>query len=72
MDHMDMDSDTTTYISIYDACSVIEGWVEPDSEQQIIEAWQALIDTGYVWSLQGSYGRQATALINEGICRPAK
>lgn len=67
-----MNPETTTYISVYDACSVIEGWVEPDNEQQIIEAWQALIDTGYVWMLQGSYGRQATALINEGICRPPK
>lgn len=53
----------------YLAVSIIEGFSGEDhSEDQIIEAWQALIDSGLVWRLQGSYGRTAQYLINEGIC----
>ena len=51
-----------------DATMIIEG-VEPETyEGQIIDAWQLLIDTGLAWQLQGSYGRHAQALIENGIC----
>jgi len=33
-----------------------------------IEHFQALINTGQAWSLQGSYGRRATELIEAGLC----
>jgi hypothetical protein len=49
------------------AINLIEG-LEDAEEFEVIEAWQYLIDTGIVWSLQGYYGRTAQALINEGIC----
>lgn len=34
----------------------------------VVEAWQHLIDSGMAWQLQGSYGRNATRLIANGIC----
>ena len=41
-------------------------------EEQIIEGFQRLIDSGIVWSLQGSYGRMAKALIENGYCEGRK
>ncbi len=40
-------------------------------EDEIIEGFQHLIDTGTVWHLQGHYGRTAAALIEAGICKAA-
>lgn len=55
-------------MNTYNAVGIAEGFVEPESEDQIVEAWQTLIDTGLAWQLQGWFGRQAQHLINEGIC----
>ena len=52
-----------------DAITIIEGDAEADFDT-VIEAWQALIDTGLVWRLQGSYGRMAHNLITQGVCHP--
>lgn len=52
----------------YTATGIAEGWIEADSEDQIIEAWQHLIDTGLAWSLQGWFGRTASYLIDQGVC----
>lgn len=59
-------------MNTYDATGIAEGWIEADSEEQVIEAWQTLIDTGLAWQLQGWFGRQASALIDDGICLPAE
>lgn len=55
-------------IDNYTAVGIAEGFIEADSEEQQIEAWQHLIDTGLAWSLQGFFGRTASQLINDGIC----
>ena len=34
--------------------------------EEVVELFQALIDTGLAWTLQGSYGRQAAAFIEKG------
>jgi len=37
-------------------------------EDQVIEFIQDGIDKGWVWKLQGCYGRVAVALIDAGLC----
>tara|TARA_R110002073_G_scaffold55206_3_gene141620 strand:+ start:395 stop:607 length:213 start_codon:yes stop_codon:yes gene_type:complete len=49
-----------------EAIGIAEGFVENDSEEKYIEAWQFLLDTGMVWSLQGWFGRTAVAMIEAG------
>jgi hypothetical protein len=50
----------------YKAVGLAEGF-EEGTEEEVIEAWQYLVDTGLVWKLQGIFGRQAAALIEAGI-----
>lgn len=38
-------------------------------DDQVVEFIQDGIDKGWVWQLQGSYGRTARALIDAGLCR---
>ena len=40
-------------------------------EEQIIEGFQYLIDSGLAWKLQGSYGRMAIRFIDAGYCHEA-
>ena len=37
-------------------------------ENQIINFFQELIDSGMVWTLQGHYGRMAMNLVEDGVC----
>lgn len=55
----------------FTATMIAEGFEEADSEEQYLEAWQHLINTGLCWSLQGFFGRTAAALIEAGHCHPA-
>jgi hypothetical protein len=42
------------------------------TQEEVIEFFQELIDTGYAWRLQGHYGRTALRLIEYGYCRRAE
>jgi Leu/Phe-tRNA-protein transferase len=52
---------------IIDAVGIAEGWIEAENEQEVIDAWQQLHDTGLAYNLQGWFGRTARNLIEEGI-----
>lgn len=52
----------------FTAVMIAEGTEEADSEEQYLEAWQFLIDTGMAWKLQGFFGRTAADLIEAGHC----
>ena len=59
---------------VYTACGIIEEFVDipdgVDTYTASIQAWQYLIDSGHAWTLQGWYGRNAHALIQDGVCKP--
>ena len=50
-----------------DAIMMIEG-NDMASPEEVLDAWQHLIDTAVVWHLQGSYQRYAIQLIERGVC----
>ncbi len=53
-----------------DAVMTIEGGMA--SEDEIVAAYQTLIDQNIVSHLQGTYGRNAVRLIEMGLCTPLK
>ena len=66
----------TNITSAYQAIGIVEGFEEiPQGltyEQAYVQAFQYLIDTGRVWTLQGIYGRTARGLIDNGFCTAAE
>jgi len=56
----------TIMMDTYQAVGLAEGFIEADTEEQVLEAWQTLVDTGMAWQLQGWFGRTARHLIEEG------
>lgn len=66
--------DTKEYKSMtsFDACATIEGFCghENATQEELAAAWQYLVDTGEVWTLQGFYDRTARDLIEFGLLSP--
>jgi len=53
------------------AVGLAEGFIEAESEEQVLAAWQHLVDTGMAWRLQGWFGRTARDLIDQGLIEVA-
>ena len=51
----------------YEATGLAEGFISAESEEQIIDAWQHLHNTGLAYKLQGWFGRTAQELLKRGI-----
>ena len=45
-----------------------EFYDEDQTEEEFINNYQELIDTGMAWKLEGSVGRTAMDLIEQGLC----
>ena len=54
----------------YLAIGIAEGFEQAESEEQVLEAWQHLVDTGLAYTLQGWFGRTAQTLIDQGLIIP--
>jgi len=54
----------------YLAVGIAEGFEPAESEEQVLEAWQYLVDTGLAYTLQGWFGRTAQKLIDQGYITP--
>lgn len=54
----------------YEAVGIAEGFIQAESEEQVIQAWQYLHDTRLGYQLQGWFGRSLNQLIEEGVIHP--
>ena len=61
------DSDLYAKMGQYDAVGIAEGWLSSESQEEILVAWQILVDTGMAWTLQGFFGRTASDLLEQGL-----
>ena len=54
----------------FTATMLAEGVFEAEDQEELLEAWQVLVDTGLAWKLQGCFGRTARDLLAEGLIQP--
>lgn len=50
----------------FTAVAIAEGFWAAESEEEVLAAWQHLVNTGLAWKLQGWFGRTAQRLIDDG------
>lgn len=57
----------------YDEVAAMIAWEQGELDaDEVVELFQHLIDSGVVWSLQGTYGRTAQRLLDLGLCTPPR
>lgn len=57
-----------TEMDMFTAVAIAEGMVEADDDETL-DAYQYLVETGIIWKLQGSFGRVAQHLIDAGLIK---
>jgi len=57
-------------LSTFDACAIVEGFDGIEhTQEEILQAWQSLVNSGAAWQLQGWYGSNAESLIRAGLIK---
>lgn len=51
----------------FQAVGIAEGFIEAESDEQVIAAWQHLHNSGLAYQLHGAFGRTARDLLAAGI-----
>lgn len=51
----------------FTAVGIAEGFIEAETREEVVQAWQHLHDTGLAYRLQGWFGRTARNLIEQGV-----
>lgn len=54
-------------MNVFEAVQIVEDTESDASEENLLEAWQFLHDSGYAYTLQGTYGRIAQDLVEAGL-----
>ena len=57
-------------LDAYTAVGIAEGFVESNSKEEVIAAWQYIYDNDLWQGLQGWFGRTVNDLLQEGIIKP--
>jgi len=65
-----MNTNTNIKLDTYTAVGLAEGFIESNSEEEIIAAWQYIYDNDLWQTLQGWFGRTVNDLLKEGIIKP--
>lgn len=65
-----MNTNTNIKLDAYTAVGLAEGFIESNSEEEVIAAWQYIYDNDLWQGLQGWFGRTVNDLLKEGIIKP--